>query len=43
VPDLAGRAARVRQLMVDQRAEARAWTRIHGEDHPMVADWVWPG
>ena len=43
VPDLAGRAARVRQLMVDQRAEARAWTRIHGEDHPVVADWVWPG
>jgi xylulose-5-phosphate/fructose-6-phosphate phosphoketolase len=42
VPDLAARAARVRQLMVDRRAEAREWTREHGEDHPMVADWTWP-
>jgi len=41
VPDLAGRAARVRQLMVDRRAEARAWTREHGEDHPMVVNWSW--
>ncbi|HVW33796.1 MAG TPA: phosphoketolase family protein [Acidimicrobiia bacterium] len=43
VPDLGGGAARVRQLMVDQRAEALAWTRIHGEDHPMVTGWSWPG
>jgi xylulose-5-phosphate/fructose-6-phosphate phosphoketolase len=43
VPGLAARAARVRQLMVDRRAEARAWTRTHGEDHPAVADWTWTG
>lgn len=42
VPDLGGRAARVRQLMADKRAEARAWTRSHGEDAPEVADWVRP-
>ena len=42
LPGVSARAARVRQLMVDLRAEARAWTRSHGEDHPMVADWTWP-
>jgi xylulose-5-phosphate/fructose-6-phosphate phosphoketolase len=42
VPSLGGRAARVRQLMADKRAEARAWTRTHGEDLPEVANWTWP-
>ncbi|MDQ1515221.1 MAG: xylulose-5-phosphate/fructose-6-phosphate phosphoketolase [Actinomycetota bacterium] len=42
VPSLGERAARVRQIMVDKRASARAWTRSHGEDTPEVADWVWP-
>jgi xylulose-5-phosphate/fructose-6-phosphate phosphoketolase len=42
VPGLARRAARVRQLIVDKRAEARAWTRAWGEDLPEVADWTWP-
>ena len=42
VPSLDGRAAPVRQLMVDKRAEARAWTRTHGEDTPEVANWTWP-
>jgi len=43
LPNLGGQAARVRQLMVDKRAEARAWTRAHGEDIPEVVEWVWPG
>jgi xylulose-5-phosphate/fructose-6-phosphate phosphoketolase len=32
----------VRQLMRDQQALARAWTREHGEDLPEVAGWTWP-
>jgi xylulose-5-phosphate/fructose-6-phosphate phosphoketolase len=43
VPGLGTRAATVRQDMVDRRAEARAWTREHGEDQPDVAGWSWPG
>jgi xylulose-5-phosphate/fructose-6-phosphate phosphoketolase len=43
LPHLGGQAARVRQFMVDKRAEARAWTRAHGEDIPEVVEWVWPG
>jgi xylulose-5-phosphate/fructose-6-phosphate phosphoketolase len=43
VPRLGSRAAGVRQEMVDRRALARAWTREHGDDHPDVRDWVWPG
>jgi len=43
VPGLADRAGHVRQLMVDSRARARAWTREHGEDLPEVRDWTWPG
>ncbi|MDQ3944868.1 MAG: phosphoketolase family protein [Actinomycetota bacterium] len=43
VPALGGRAAPVRQAMVDRRFEARAWTRAYGEDIPEVADWLWPG
>jgi xylulose-5-phosphate/fructose-6-phosphate phosphoketolase len=42
VPGLASRAGHVRQLMVDSRARARAWTREHGEDIPEVRDWTWP-
>ena len=42
VPELADRAGEVRQLMVDSRARARAWTREHGEDLPEVRDWTWP-
>jgi xylulose-5-phosphate/fructose-6-phosphate phosphoketolase len=42
LPHLGGQAARVRQFMVDKRAEARAWTRTHGEDIPEVVEWVWP-
>ena len=43
VPGLADRAGHVRQAMVDARAQARAWTREHGEDIPEVRDWTWPG
>jgi xylulose-5-phosphate/fructose-6-phosphate phosphoketolase len=42
VPGLASRAGHVRQLMVDQRLEARAYTRLEGEDIPEVANWSWP-
>ncbi len=41
VPGLAARAGHVRQLMVDRRAQARAYTRAHGEDDPEVRDWTW--
>jgi xylulose-5-phosphate/fructose-6-phosphate phosphoketolase len=43
VPGLGPRAGHVRQLMVDKRIEARAYTRREGEDTPEVADWRWPG
>jgi xylulose-5-phosphate/fructose-6-phosphate phosphoketolase len=42
VPGLAGRAGHVRQLMTDQRLEAVAYTREHGEDAPEIRDWAWP-
>jgi xylulose-5-phosphate/fructose-6-phosphate phosphoketolase len=42
IPGLAAKAASTRQLMVDRRNEARAWTRTHGDDLPEVAQWVWP-
>ncbi|HEX5014747.1 MAG TPA: phosphoketolase family protein [Candidatus Limnocylindrales bacterium] len=41
VPGLASRAGHVRQLMVDKRLEARAYTRQEGEDMPEIRDWVW--
>jgi xylulose-5-phosphate/fructose-6-phosphate phosphoketolase len=41
VPGLIDRAGHVRQLMVDSRRRARAWTRDHGEDLPEVRDWAW--
>jgi xylulose-5-phosphate/fructose-6-phosphate phosphoketolase len=42
VPGLGSRAAHVRQLMVDRRLQARAYTRLEGEDEPAVRDWTWP-
>ncbi len=41
VEGLGSRAAHLRQQMVDARAAARTWTRTHGEDIPVVADWAW--
>jgi xylulose-5-phosphate/fructose-6-phosphate phosphoketolase len=43
VPDLAQRAAALRQRMSDQRLRYRAYTRQVGDDAPDVRDWVWPG
>jgi xylulose-5-phosphate/fructose-6-phosphate phosphoketolase len=43
VPGLASQAGHVRQLMVDRRLEARAYTRREGEDQPEIRDWTWPG
>jgi xylulose-5-phosphate/fructose-6-phosphate phosphoketolase len=42
VPGLGARAAHVRQLMVDRRLQARAYTRLEGEDAPEIRDWAWP-
>jgi xylulose-5-phosphate/fructose-6-phosphate phosphoketolase len=42
VPGLGPRAGHVRQLMVDKRIEARAYTRMEGEDAPEIAGWAWP-
>jgi xylulose-5-phosphate/fructose-6-phosphate phosphoketolase len=42
VPGLGERAAHVRQEMEYARLRARAYTREHGEDDPLVRDWVWP-
>jgi xylulose-5-phosphate/fructose-6-phosphate phosphoketolase len=41
VPSLRSRAALLRQQMVDARAEARRYTREHGDDIPAVRDWTW--
>jgi xylulose-5-phosphate/fructose-6-phosphate phosphoketolase len=41
VPGLVSRAGHVRQLMVDRRLEARAYTRLEGEDMPEIRDWAW--
>ncbi len=41
VPGLGPKAAHVRQLMVDKRLQARAYTRLEGEDAPEVAGWAW--
>jgi xylulose-5-phosphate/fructose-6-phosphate phosphoketolase len=43
VPELEGDTAHLRQELVDVRLRMRAWTREHGEDHPDVRDWAWPG
>jgi xylulose-5-phosphate/fructose-6-phosphate phosphoketolase len=42
VPGLGPRAAGLRQKMVDRRLEARAYTRIDGQDSPEIRDWTWP-
>ena len=42
VPGLGPRAAHVRQLMVDRRLQARAYTRLEGEDAPEIRAWAWP-
>jgi xylulose-5-phosphate/fructose-6-phosphate phosphoketolase len=42
VPDLADRAAHLRQQMVERRLAARAYTREHGDDDPAIRDWTWP-
>jgi xylulose-5-phosphate/fructose-6-phosphate phosphoketolase len=42
VPGLSSSAGHVRQLMVDKRIHARAYTREQGEDIPEVANWTWP-
>ncbi|MEF2976332.1 phosphoketolase family protein [Subtercola sp. YIM 133946] len=41
VPHLAVVAAGLRQQMQDARMRARAYTREHGEDIPIVAEWSW--
>jgi len=43
VPSLGSRAATVRQATSDARLAARAYTREHGEDDPVITDWTWPG
>ncbi|MGI8626843.1 MAG: phosphoketolase family protein [Geodermatophilaceae bacterium] len=42
VRSLGSRAATLRQQMVDARIAARAYTREHGEDDPLIAGWTWP-
>jgi xylulose-5-phosphate/fructose-6-phosphate phosphoketolase len=42
VPDLAERAADLRQHMSDERLRHRTYTRPVGDDSPDVRDWVWP-
>ena len=42
VPGLAGKAAHLRQEMVDRRLAARAWTRTYGDDEAEIRDWTWP-
>jgi xylulose-5-phosphate/fructose-6-phosphate phosphoketolase len=42
VPSLNGSAAVLRQRMTDARLAARAYTRVHGEDDPAIAEWTWP-
>ncbi|WP_102143842.1 phosphoketolase family protein [Mycobacterium hubeiense] len=41
VDGLAGQAASLRQRMTDARLAARRYTREHGEDDPVIADWTW--
>jgi xylulose-5-phosphate/fructose-6-phosphate phosphoketolase len=42
VPELAERAAHLRQEMADERLRHRAYTREVGDDPPDVRDWTWP-
>jgi xylulose-5-phosphate/fructose-6-phosphate phosphoketolase len=43
VPGLAARQAALRQELQDARLAARQYTREHGEDIPVVAEWRWGG
>ena len=43
MPGLAATLAYARQDMTDRLLEARTYTRAHGEDHPDIRDWTWPG
>jgi xylulose-5-phosphate/fructose-6-phosphate phosphoketolase len=43
VPGLVDSAGGLRQRMTDERIVCRTWTREHGDDHPDVRDWTWPG
>jgi xylulose-5-phosphate/fructose-6-phosphate phosphoketolase len=43
VPSLRGAAATLRQQMSDTRLAARAYTRLRGEDDPVITGWTWPG
>jgi xylulose-5-phosphate/fructose-6-phosphate phosphoketolase len=42
VPRIAGRAAHLKQLMRDKRAEHKHYIMRHGEDMPEVRGWKWP-
>jgi xylulose-5-phosphate/fructose-6-phosphate phosphoketolase len=42
VPFLGSHAASLSQLMADDRARARAYTRLDGDDDPEIRDWTWP-
>ena len=42
VPKLAGRAAPLKQLMHDRRAEHKRYITQHGDDLPEIRDWRWP-
>ena len=42
VPFLGSHAASLSQLMADDRAPARAYTRLEGDDDPEIRDWTWP-
>jgi len=41
VPGLSSRAGDIRQLMVERRLQARAYTRAKGDDPPEIRDWNW--
>ena len=43
VPGLSERCAHLRQDMVDERLQHRAYTREVGDDPPGVRDWIWIG
>jgi xylulose-5-phosphate/fructose-6-phosphate phosphoketolase len=42
VPFLGSHAASLRQQMSDERARAKAFTRVDGDDDPEIRDWTWP-